>query len=85
MSNKKPNRFNANETHIAYGINNWLNKIGVTDFNLKNRLKTAFLEDYGFDLTNGNQRTQNNFIDNRWKQFTEYVQKNKKFFEQSKQ
>lgn len=80
MSKSKPTRFSARYKHTDYGINNWFNKSGIKDQQLKERLCVAFLKDHGFDFK-GSRQKQRSFISNRFGQFVKYVQANRRFFE----
>lgn len=68
----------------SLGIKYWFNRIGIRDAKIQNGLKEMFLEDFEFNPSNiRNCRLDNAkdaFIQKNWSKFTEYVQRNHKFY-----
>lgn len=77
---KRPNRYDKDSTHTAFGIMNWFHKIVVRNQNYIDELIAFFLIDKGFKEPSGTSRqivkAKQAFISNRFPEFTNHVIKN---------
>lgn len=84
MSRKRPNRYSSDHSHRVYGIRNWFRKIEITNRHHQDAMIFCFLTDFGWDFKGKEYKDidvpMGMFIDNRWKKFTQYVQKNYKLW-----
>lgn len=83
MSKRPPNRYSKDSAHREYGISNWFRLIGIKNQDHQTAMREMFLTDFGFKSNQQGhalsaQKTA--FINNRWNKFTQYVQKNYKFW-----
>lgn len=76
-----PSKYDKGSYHSAYGVINWLVRIGVKNQEFQNQLINDFLKDNGFVENEKLGRKKKhaakfNFIDNRFQLFMQYVMKN---------
>lgn len=81
MRHRRPNRYSSDHAHRVYGIRNWFRKIRITNHHHQDAMIQMFLTDFGWDKENKTLTVPSAlFIDTRWDKFTQYVQKNYKYW-----